>query len=244
MKIILYLVAILTCNYLQAQSVSINTDGSTANASAILDVKSTAKGVLVPRMTKTEKNTIPTPATGLLIYQTAPDSTGFQYYDGAKWVWILGSGAVDSSKWANNGTHIYNKNTGNVGINTGATAPYTSLQVNGSLAVGVTMGLTGGTSGSPVPLLGTKAYIGLLPDNNTTNFYQLPAAPTCAGRIFYIRNNSTSVLANVVTAGEAMFTGSSPTPVGGNTYTLQANAAVKTIMCISDGVNWTIARLD
>jgi len=36
-----------------AQSLSINTDGSTADASALLDVKSTAKGILVPRMSKT-----------------------------------------------------------------------------------------------------------------------------------------------------------------------------------------------
>ncbi|HNJ29649.1 MAG TPA: hypothetical protein PLQ40_11885, partial [Ferruginibacter sp.] len=52
-----------------AQSLAINTDGSSANASALLDVKSTTKGILIPRMTKTEKNAIASPATGLLIYQ-------------------------------------------------------------------------------------------------------------------------------------------------------------------------------
>ncbi len=71
-----------------AQSLAINTDGSTAHASAILDVKSTLKGMLIPRMSKTEKNAIPTPATGLFIYQSGPDSTGFYYYNGSSWTWL------------------------------------------------------------------------------------------------------------------------------------------------------------
>ena len=63
-----------------SQSLSINTDGSTANASAMLDVKSTTKGLLIPRMTRTERNAIASPATGLMIFQNSPDSIGFYYY--------------------------------------------------------------------------------------------------------------------------------------------------------------------
>ena len=100
-----YFLALLTFNGM-GQSFSINTDGSTANASAILDIKSTAKGMLVPRMSKTEKNAIPSPATGLLVFQNAPDSIGFHYYNGTAWVWleVLGNAA-----W---------KTTGNAGTDT------------------------------------------------------------------------------------------------------------------------------
>jgi hypothetical protein len=67
-----------------AQGMSVNTTGAEANASAMLDVASTSKGVLVPRMTGAQKWAIPTPATGLMIFQT--DSTaGFYYYTGSKW---------------------------------------------------------------------------------------------------------------------------------------------------------------
>jgi trimeric autotransporter adhesin len=72
----------------KAQSVAVNSDGSSAIASSILDVKSTTKGVLIPRMSKAEKNAIVSPANGLLIYQATPDSVGFYYYDGTTWLWL------------------------------------------------------------------------------------------------------------------------------------------------------------
>ena len=50
--------------------VAINNDGSTANTSALLDLKSTTKGLLLPRMSQAERDQIATPAEGLLIYQT------------------------------------------------------------------------------------------------------------------------------------------------------------------------------
>jgi len=87
-----------------SQSLSINTDGSTANASAILDVKSTTKGMLVPRMSKTEKNAIVSPATGLLIFQNMPDSIGFHYYDGLAWIWLEAFGNAGWKTKGNTGT--------------------------------------------------------------------------------------------------------------------------------------------
>lgn len=67
--------------YVSAQNVAINTDGSTANSSSMLDIKSTTKGVLIPRMTAAQKTAIVTPATGLLVYQT-DGTSGFYYNSG------------------------------------------------------------------------------------------------------------------------------------------------------------------
>jgi hypothetical protein len=53
-----------------------------------LEVKSTTKGFLPPRMTNAERNSIATPATGLLIYQTdavANNPAGLYFYDGTAW---------------------------------------------------------------------------------------------------------------------------------------------------------------
>lgn len=105
-----------------AQSVSINTDGSLPNASALLDVKSNVRGVLIPRMLKSEKMAIGSPATGLLIFQTAPDSIGFYYYNGSRWLWLVNSLQQDSVAWKTKGNagltdSSFLGNTDNVPIN-------------------------------------------------------------------------------------------------------------------------------
>ncbi len=68
-----------------AQGVAVNTDGSAADGSAMLDVKSDSKGILIPRLTASQRDQISSPATGLMVYQT--DATeGFYFYDGTNWL--------------------------------------------------------------------------------------------------------------------------------------------------------------
>ena len=84
------LVYVFCTNSSFAQGFSFNTTGAAAAASAMLDVASTSKGVLVPRMTGAQKWAISSPATGLMIFQT--DSTaGFYYYTGSAWSAVGGS---------------------------------------------------------------------------------------------------------------------------------------------------------
>jgi hypothetical protein len=64
---------------------------TTPNASAQLDISSTTKGVLVPRMTMAQRDAIASPATGLMIYQT-DNTPGFYYYAGALWIGISPGG--------------------------------------------------------------------------------------------------------------------------------------------------------
>ena len=53
-------------------------------ASAALDIVSTARGILIPRLTLAQRNAIPNPATGLLVFQSDTDA-GFFYFDGSAW---------------------------------------------------------------------------------------------------------------------------------------------------------------
>jgi hypothetical protein len=78
----IFIITMFSANQLAAQTgIAINSDGSAADASAMLDVKATDKGMLVPRMTHAQKILIATPATGLMIYQT--DGTpGFYFNSG------------------------------------------------------------------------------------------------------------------------------------------------------------------
>jgi hypothetical protein len=69
MKIIcLLIIATTFINDVRAQNVGINSDGSRADHSAVLDLKSNSKGLLPPRMKALERMLIRKQATGLLVY--------------------------------------------------------------------------------------------------------------------------------------------------------------------------------
>lgn len=96
----------LLINAVNAQSVAINTDGSVADATAILDVKSTAKGMLIPRLTTAQRTGIATPATGLLVFDTGTNA--FWYYNGAGWVKLDAAGnnwSLGGNSGTTAGTH-------------------------------------------------------------------------------------------------------------------------------------------
>jgi len=75
-----------------AQSLAINTDGSPANASALLDVQSSNKGFLPPRMTTVQRDAIVSPAAGLVIFNST--SNGLQFYNGVKWMELITASAT------------------------------------------------------------------------------------------------------------------------------------------------------
>ena len=60
-------------------------NNSTPDASAQLDVSSTTKGLLLPRLTKSQRDAITSPAAGLMIYQT-DNIPGLRVYNGTNWV--------------------------------------------------------------------------------------------------------------------------------------------------------------
>ena len=89
-KLLFVAITMIASYMLTAQGVSINADGSSADGSAMLDVKSTDMGMLIPRMTETQRDDITTPATGLMIFQT-DEIAGFYYYDGSAWALVGGT---------------------------------------------------------------------------------------------------------------------------------------------------------
>ena len=81
----LFLTGVLAISFLTPliAQVGINTDGSQPHPSAMLDVKSSFKGFLPPRMTTVQRNTIDSPADGLLIFNL---TTGcIDYFLGGSW---------------------------------------------------------------------------------------------------------------------------------------------------------------
>ena len=110
------------------------------NASAKLDITATDGGLLIPRMTQTQRNAITSPATGLQIYQT-DNTPGFYYYNGTAWISSLGADNLGNhtatqnvlvgSNWiSNDGDNegIAINTTGNVGL--GINTPIDNLHIH------------------------------------------------------------------------------------------------------------------
>ncbi|MCB0761743.1 MAG: hypothetical protein KDC12_09485 [Flavobacteriales bacterium] len=76
------LIAVL-CYSTAASQNNIGINNSTPDASAILDIESTDRGVLIPRMTTVQRQAISSPAEGLLVFDLTTSS--FWYYGGGIW---------------------------------------------------------------------------------------------------------------------------------------------------------------
>src|SRR5688572_19134412 len=83
---------LLVSSIVHAQNVGIGT--TTPDNSALLELNSTTKAFLLPRLTEAQKYAIATPAQGLLIYQTNTSTIApyigqvptLWYYTGTVWV--------------------------------------------------------------------------------------------------------------------------------------------------------------
>jgi hypothetical protein len=127
-KIIALLIIISAAMQLQGQNVGIGT--ATPDTSAQLDVTSSAKGILIPRLTAAQRASIANPAQGLLVYQT-DGVVGFyvnRSIIGTFTNWsLISEGANYWHSAFNSENNIYNSNPGFVGI--GTTTPVMKLSV-------------------------------------------------------------------------------------------------------------------
>ncbi len=160
--IILLLNLLLTTGAL-AQSIGVNSDGAAPDASAMLDVSSIVKGLLIPRMTLAQRDLITSPATGLMVYQT--DTTpGFYSYTGSAWSQLGATGPAGAT--GATGSQGATGATGEQGVagptgtkgDTGATGAQGVAGATGSQGIQGVAGATGATGASPFTLNGTDAY--------------------------------------------------------------------------------------
>ncbi|HNX89335.1 MAG TPA: tail fiber domain-containing protein [Paludibacteraceae bacterium] len=144
--LIAFSVFLTTYTYAQ-QGVSVNVSGSAADPSAMLDISSTSKGLLIPRIALTSVNdvtTIANPAISLLVYNTNASmvggAVGFWYFNGINWVQAIGPQGIQGSVGATGATGAQGiQGLSGVNGNTGATG------ANGTAGVAGASGKTGAT---------------------------------------------------------------------------------------------------
>jgi hypothetical protein len=137
---IFLLASMLLCTFSvsgQNHGVSINIANTAADPSAMLDVSSTSQGLLVPRMTTSQRNAIASPANSLLVYDTTIKQ--FYYYDAVSSLWIAGIGPVGAT-----GASGIQGATGTQGV-TGATGATGAIGSTGAIGTTGATGATGPT---------------------------------------------------------------------------------------------------
>lgn len=127
-KFLLSLMCSLVILFAAAQNVGIGT--SSPASSAQLDISSTTRGLLPPRMTAVQRNAITNPANGLMVYDT--DSAALMIRSAGIWN-KLSSTALGDLWRSNGGNDIFNGNAGNVGI--GVNAPLFKLDLLGRMLI-------------------------------------------------------------------------------------------------------------
>ncbi|MBU0765805.1 MAG: H-type lectin domain-containing protein [Bacteroidetes bacterium] len=166
-------VFILSVMSATAQNVAITDDNSyTAHTSAMLDVKSTTKGFLAPRVTTAQRNAIASPATGLLVFDTSLGR--YYYYGGSQWI-DLSSGSASGPYWSYSSPNIYMTTSTNY-LGLGTSSPLHKLHLLQNVAT------TDGTDGNFIDIQNTSGSYGVM---SGIRFWNGTTANTFKGAIFY-----------------------------------------------------------
>ncbi|MCU0391370.1 MAG: hypothetical protein MUE81_09655, partial [Thermoflexibacter sp.] len=156
----------ILCHAFSAQA-QVGFNNPTPDASSLLDLKATDKGLLIPRMTTTQRIAIASPAEGLLVFDT--DQKRFYFHDGANWLALnplnykqdQSPAAVPPST-----SDLVADITTNVGISTNT--PLSKVAVSGNMAVGAGYA---GTNAAPANGLIVEGNLGVGTNNPTEKLY-------------------------------------------------------------------------
>ena len=119
--VILFLTIGLLAIKVSAQ-VKVGDNPTVVNSSAVFEMESTSKGLLLPRMTSAQRNAIVSPATGLVIYNTTKNCV--EHYNGSAWYNACDRTTTPSNggEISSGGTAVVSAWSSNVGCRVGAGA--------------------------------------------------------------------------------------------------------------------------
>ena len=150
--LLLVIVLLVTTPDLMSQNIAINEKGDLPDTSAMLDVSSTSKGFLAPRMKTSQQNAIKLPATGLLVFNTTTGTLNINKGTPSTPNWIPLS--FDGGSITNTLSSSVNTITSNVnGI--AATAPAVNSVINTSAVNSLTTKVNG-IAATAVPMINTN----------------------------------------------------------------------------------------
>jgi hypothetical protein len=194
---------------------------TTPHASAKLDITSTDKGFLPPRMTSSQRTSIQNPATGLMVYQT-DGTAGLYYHNGTAWIYII-----------NSTTNVVSITNGGTGTNT-ATGTGSVVLSNSPSLTTPNIGVASGTS---LALTATTAGT-----STSTGALTVVGGAGIGGQIFAGGIQNTPI--GNTTASSGAFTSLSATGslTGGNSNSSSISGFTANVITIS--TNYSITAAD
>jgi hypothetical protein len=226
-KYILFGLLTFYCNSSAAQSVGIGI--ASPNASAQLDIASTTKGLLIPRLTSAQRTAIAAPAKGLMVYDT--DQKNFWFYDS---IWT-GVGSNVPNYWNLTAGNISTNHGGNVGI--GTSSPDYKLDVIGSLRSTSNAYFEGSVGiGTTSPGYKLQVNNGNIAMYNTTDAKTWYFGYTSASNYFYLSEGGTNrlVIANGGNVGIGTSSPAAKLDVNGSLH-VNTNADVEGNLTVNAG---------
>lgn len=189
----------------KAQSMGISSSSITPDASSILELRTTSKGFLIPRMTQTQRDAISAPATGLIIYNTTTNA--FNFYNGTSWT-ALTSGSAGTVTSASVTTA--NGFAGTVATSTTTPAITISTSVNG-MAKGNGTALSAATSGTDYSVGTSGLATGILKTTTGTGALSIATASDFPTLNQNTTGNAATVTTNANLTGEVTSMGNATT---------------------------------
>lgn len=239
-QIILFSLLVAGFTFQARAQVGIGT--STPDNSAMLEVNSTTKGLLTPRMTASERTAINPAAQGLIVYQT--DGTqGFYYYNGTQWLLLLNEGSSLNASNLTSGT------VSTARLGTGTANSGTFLRGDGTWATPaasnypfdvVTVPNTG-THNITITQASMGGYMILdfdaVPNTDMINVHMTLPSPALVGngakfRVSYLNAHAAGINLYAINPTGNVYAGAGSSPA--NTPQL----VILTSDFISDGTNW------
>lgn len=225
----IFLVASLVATAMVSAQVKIGDNATSINASTALEIESTNKGFLMPRMANPAS--IASPATGLQVYNTTTNTVWF--YNGTAWT-EMGAGASGTSIYSANGqlagVRTVDQNNNNLTFQTGTARTI----VNGNFQ---TTGLLYAKAPRVHPVASSITWqdddVVILLVSTHSGFIDLPSASANPNRLVGINNRSGSArIFNNTTGGD--------TGIYSNEGVGQIASGSGVSWWISDGISWRL----
>jgi len=204
-----------------SQGVAINENAADPHASAVLDVSSTEKGLLIPRMSTNERTSISNPAKGLMVFDN--DLSQFWFFDGTSWTAIGGGDNIYTANDTLSDNRTVTHNNKNLTFVTGS----------GRAIIDGAFQTTGGVFAhvrtiTSSPVWQDNDYIMICSFSGGGDLH-LPNPSLFPGRVLLIRNNS------IEGGGSGTINYKSYIPINNTSLTTSRGHVL-----VSDGTNWYV----